>query len=71
MYMFVFLHDIKMPKSVSAAIARGVLNREETEKSTLSILVSNLILDRQRTYFHTPVSYQIKRQTSCLHEIDV
>jgi len=56
MYMFVFLHDIKMPKSVSAAIARGVLNREETEKSTLSILVSNLILDRQRTYFHTPVS---------------
>ena len=53
---FKFLHDIKMPKS--AVIAHVVLIVKKL-KQLLSILVSNLLLDRQRTYFHIN-KFQIK-----------
>jgi len=45
-----------MPKSASATKARGVLIVNKLNKYSLSILVANLFLDWQRSYFLTLVS---------------
>ena len=46
-----------MPKGARAARVRVVLILKTLNNCTLSILVSNPMFGRQRTYFHIPVSY--------------
>ena len=63
-YICQFLHDINIPKGARAARAHCVLIVKKLNKCTLSFLVYNLFLDRQRIV-------SIHRYLSCLHEIHV
>jgi len=53
-----------MPKDASAGRAHGVLIEKKRNKCTLSILVSNLFLDRQR-------NISIHWYLGCLHETEI
>jgi len=61
-YICQFLHNIMMLKGARAVRAQGVLIVRNLNKCTLSILVSNLFLNRQG-------NFSIHRYFSCLQKI--
>ena len=59
-----------MPKEASAGRAHGVLIEKKRNKCTLSILVPNLFLDRQRI-ISIQRNISIHWYLGCLHETEI